>query len=140
MEKKLYITGYDMERLELILDAALQKNHNQYDNIRKLMDDLDRADIVDEKDVPDDVVLMNSQVSVMDLDSNEKMTFKLVFPEEANLDRKKVSILAPVGSAVLGYRTGDIVEWEVPSRKRRLKIAKVTQKSKDNTNIKKPLG
>ena len=80
MENKLYITQKDMERLEPVLDAALQRNTQQKDNIEKLMDDLDRANIVDDMEVPDDVVIMNSEVTVIDLDSNEPMTFALVFP------------------------------------------------------------
>ncbi|NLA76061.1 MAG: nucleoside diphosphate kinase regulator [Deltaproteobacteria bacterium] len=127
MENKLYITQKDMERLEPVLDAALQRNTQQKDNIEKLMDDLDRANIVDDMEVPDDVVIMNSEVTVIDLDSNEPMTFALVFPENADLDDKKVSILAPVGSAVLGYRAGDTVEWVVPLCKKRLKIDRVIQ-------------
>jgi regulator of nucleoside diphosphate kinase len=91
------------------------------------MDDLDRADIVDDMDMPDDVVIMNSEVTVIDLDSKQQMTFALVFPENADLDEKKISILAPVGSAVLGYRVGDIVEWRVPLCKRRLMIDRVIQ-------------
>jgi len=127
MENKLYITQKDMERLEPVLDAALQKNSQQRDNIERLMDDLDRADIVDDMNIPDDVVTMNSEVTVIDLDSKQQMTFALVFPENADLDDKKISILAPVGSAVLGYRVGDIVEWRVPLYKRRLKIDRVIQ-------------
>lgn len=127
MENKLYITQNDMERLEPVLDAALQKNSQQRDNIERLMDDLDRADIVDDMDIPDDVVTMNSEVTVIDLDSKQQMTFALVFPENAALDDKKISILAPVGSAVLGYRVGDIVEWRVPLCKKRLKIDRVIQ-------------
>jgi regulator of nucleoside diphosphate kinase len=127
MENKLYITENDMERLEPVLDAALQKNSQQRDNIERLMDDLDRADIVDDMDMPDDVVIMNSEVTVIDLDSKQQMTFALVFPENADLDEKKISILAPVGSAVLGYRVGDIVEWRVPLCKRRLMIDRVIQ-------------
>ncbi len=127
MENKLYITENDMERLEPVLDAALQKNSQQRDNIERLMDDLDRADIVDDMDIPDDVVIMNSEVTVIDLDSKQQMTFALVFPESADLDDKKISILAPVGSAVLGYRVGDTVEWVVPLCKKRLKIDRVVQ-------------
>ncbi|NLD37077.1 MAG: nucleoside diphosphate kinase regulator [Desulfatiglans sp.] len=128
MENKIYITEKDIERLEPVLDAALQKNSQQRENIERLLDDLDRADIVDDIDVPDDVVIMNSEVTVIDLDSKQQMTFALVFPENADLDDKKISILAPVGSAVLGYRVGDIVEWRVPLCKKRLKIDSVIQR------------
>ena len=76
-------------------------------------------------DVPPDVVTMNSEITVHDLDSNEDMTFALVFPSEADVDRQKISILAPIGTAVLGYRLGDTIEWNVPGRTRRLKIERV---------------
>ena len=121
----MYVTEQDMVRLELILDSALQRNDCQRENVKRLMEDLDRASIIDAEDVSHDLVTMNSVVCVVDADSGEKMTFTLVYPEAADLSQGKVSVLAPVGSAVLGYRTGDVVEWKVPSGQRRLKIEKV---------------
>jgi len=132
VEENLYVTEQDMERLELILDSALQRNDSQRENVRRLMEDLDRASIIDAEDVPHDVVTMNSVVCVADVDSGEEMTFTLVYPEGADLSQEKVSVLAPVGSAVLGYRTGDMVEWKVPSGQRRLKIEKVFHQPEAN--------
>jgi len=132
VERNLYVTEHDMVRLELILDSALQRNDSQRENVKRLMEDLDRASIIDAEDVPHDVVTMNSVVCVADVDSGEEMTFTLVYPEAADLSQEKVSVLAPVGSAVLGYRTGDMVEWKVPSGHRRLKIEKVIHQPEAN--------
>jgi regulator of nucleoside diphosphate kinase len=68
---------------------------------------------------------MNCKVELLDLDKNEKMTFTLVFPNAANIDQGKISILAPIGTAILGYRVGDIVIWQVPAGQRRIKIEKI---------------
>jgi len=70
-------------------------------------------------------VTMNSEVAVRDMDSNEEMTFAVVFPSDADVNRQRISILAPMGTAVLGYRVGDTIEWKVPGRRRRLKIERV---------------
>jgi regulator of nucleoside diphosphate kinase len=64
-------------------------------------------------------------VSLRDLDSGEQMQVSLVYPSAADAAAKKISILAPIGTAILGYRTGDTVEWEVPAGVRRLKIEDV---------------
>ena len=125
LEKRVYVTEQDMARLELIVDSAPQKSDHEKENVRRLSEDLNRASIIDTENVPRDVVTMNSKVCVMDVDSGEEMTFILVFPEAADFSRGKVSVLAPVGSAVLGYRAGDVVEWKVPSGKRRLRIKEV---------------
>ena len=71
------------------------------------------------------VVTMNSKVLLEDLDNRERMTVTLVFPADANADEGAVSVLAPVGTAILGYSEGDVVEWPVPDGVRRLKIRKV---------------
>jgi regulator of nucleoside diphosphate kinase len=68
---------------------------------------------------------MNSKAEIRDLNTKETMTYTLVFPLDANIDEGKISILAPLGTAILGYRVGDEFEWEVPSGKRRLRIEKI---------------
>ena len=71
------------------------------------------------------MVTMNSEVAVRDMDSDEEMTFAVVFPSDADVNRQRISILAPMGTAVLGYRVGDTFSWNVPGRTRRLKIERV---------------
>ena len=81
--------------------------------------------MVDPKDVPSDVITMRSKVRLKDLSTGEEMVYSLVFPTEANLDEGKISVLAPIGTAMLGYSRGDVIEWEVPSGVRRLKVEQV---------------
>ena len=66
-----------------------------------------------------------STVRLKDLDSSKELIYSLVFPKEADVDKGKISVLAPVGTAMIGYRVGDIIEWEVPSGLRRLKVEEV---------------
>lgn len=86
---------------------------------------MERAEVVEQKDIPPDVITMRSTVSLKDLDTGEKTIYWLAFPTEANYDEGKISVLAPVGTAMLGYRRGDVIEWEAPSGVRRLKVEEV---------------
>lgn len=90
--------------------------------------ELSRADIVQDKDVPADAVAMGSTVTFIDLDSNEEKTISLVYPNEADVAQMKISILSPVGSALIGLRIGGNIDWPVPQGKvRRLKVIAVQQ-------------
>jgi len=80
---------------------------------------------VEPKNIPHDVITMNSVVRIKDLDTNEEKTFALVFPGKAKVAEKAISILAPVGTALIGYREGDIIEWEVPAGKKRLQVMEI---------------
>lgn len=88
--------------------------------------ELSRADIVPGEDIPADAVAMGSQVTFVDLDSNEEKTISLVYPNEADVTQMKISILSPVGSALIGLRIGGNIDWPVPEGKvRRLKVISV---------------
>ena len=68
---------------------------------------------------------MNSRVRLTDVETNEEQIYTVVFPSEANLEDGKISILAPIGTAILGYRVGDTVEWRVPGGVRTLRIEEI---------------
>jgi regulator of nucleoside diphosphate kinase len=68
---------------------------------------------------------MRSKVRLKDLVSGESNTYSLVFPTEANFAEGKISVLAPIGTAILGYKRGDTIEWPVPSGLRRLKVEEI---------------
>lgn len=68
---------------------------------------------------------MNSKIALRDMDSGEEKTYTLVYPENANMAEDKVSILAPIGTTMFGYRIDDVFEWEVPAGKRRLKVESI---------------
>jgi regulator of nucleoside diphosphate kinase len=76
-------------------------------------------------EVSERVVTMRSEVLLRDLDSQQEFTCTLSYPEESDVDTGRISVLAPVGTAILGYREGTVVEWEVPAGKRRLRIEKI---------------
>ena len=122
-EATIYITEVDRQRLEKLIEIASERDSMAgHENLRRLEHELDRAETVAPKDVPADVVTMRSKVRLRDLNTGEEMVYTLVFPTEANYDEGKISVLAPVGTAMLGYRAGDTIEWQVPSGLRRLKV------------------
>ncbi len=126
MERKdIYITKFDQERLKELVGVANSFSYNGRIDLTHLAGELSRAKIVDSKKIPPDVVTMNSRVGILDLDTNENMDYQLVFPRDADIEANKISILAPLGTAILGYRVGDEFEWEMPSGKRRLKIVEI---------------
>ena len=77
---------------------------------------------VEPEAVPADVVTLSSTVRVTDLESGAAMDYTIVMPGEANYDAGRISVLAPLGTALLGYRVGDEIEWDVPRGIRRLRI------------------
>jgi regulator of nucleoside diphosphate kinase len=124
-ESTIYVTEFDLKRLSRLLNSAWLWNKKDMDYLTKLEKELERAQIVSPQDIPGDVVTMNSRARIKDLDSNEEMVFTLVFPAEADYGRGRLSILAPIGTALLGCRAGDTVEWGVPAGARRLKVEEV---------------
>ncbi len=91
--------------------------------------ELDRACVVNLADLPADVVAMNSRVVVRDLDSGEKLAYEITWPGEGAAEQQSISVLAPLGMALLGYRTGQVVEWPVPAGVRKLKIVTASQQA-----------
>lgn len=125
-EANIYVTKTDHVRLTKLIELAREREgdaNRAY--LNRLEEELERAEVVEQKDIPPDVITMRSTVSLKDLDTGEKMIYWLAFPTEANYDEGKISVLAPVGTAMLGYRRGDVIEWEVPSGLRRLEVEAV---------------
>jgi regulator of nucleoside diphosphate kinase len=125
IKSTIYITSQDKQRLEELLAEAAGFDPRKQGDLKALAEELRRAVIVDPKEVPADVITMNSRAELIDLDSGETVTFSLVFPPQANIDEEKISVLAPIGAGMLGYRVGDEFEWKVPEGVRRMKVTKV---------------
>ncbi len=123
--RNLYITEFDKSRLEELIEVAEEFGGHERKDLESLAKELEKAEVVPPKNVPADVVTMNSKVLLRDLTTSEEMTCVLVFPKDANIDTGAISVLAPVGTAILGYAKGDIVEWPVPSGVRRICIEDV---------------
>ena len=121
----IYVTEPDYQRLSGLIQITRERNGVDREYLNKLEAELDRAEIVDPQHVPADVITMRSKVRLKDLVSGESNTYSLVFPTEANFSEGKISVLAPIGTAILGYKRGDTIEWPVPSGVRRLKIDEI---------------
>jgi len=123
--RRIFITEYDRERLEKILPATPDVTNRNRQDLRNLAKELARAKIVPPERIPPDVVTMNSRVVLRDLNSDETMTYTLVFPKDADIGAGAISILAPVGTAIIGYAVGDVIEWPVPGGTRRIRIEQI---------------
>lgn len=124
-QRQIFITDNDARRLGEILGVAGEFKYRDRRDLEALAGELRRAKIVGSQVVPKDIVTMNTRLVLEDLDSRQQMEFTLVFPAEADVDKHRISVLSPVGTAVLGYAEGDVVEWTVPAGRRRLLIKKV---------------
>ena len=124
MRDRIYITDADLEKLRRLISGRSGAKATDHEYLDMLEQELDRAEIVEPDAVPRDVVTMNSEVGLKDLDSGEVRVYRLVFPSQSRTGNS-ISVLAPIGTAMLGYRVGDVIEWRVPKGIRRLKVLEV---------------
>lgn len=119
-QSQIIITHNDFQKLSALVS-------NSTSQLAELLEEeLDRATVVTDEELPDDVVSMNSTVCFTDLDSGAESVVTLVYPHEANIEKNKISILAPIGSALIGLRVGQVIQWPVPNGKeKRLKVISV---------------
>lgn len=113
------VTTTDLERLEQLIA--------NYDTeaVEQLDAELARAEVVPQSEIADDVVTMNSEVVYEDATSGVQRKVRLVYPKDADAERGCVSVLAPLGSALLGLRVGQTIDWRMPSGKRRVRVVAV---------------
>jgi regulator of nucleoside diphosphate kinase len=123
--KSLHIASSDRETLRFVAAAALARKGPVADAARNLLNELDRAVVRPPAEVPADVVRLGSSVEIKDLADGSVESYTLVLPEFANADEKRLSVLAPIGTAVLGYAEGDEIEWRTPGGLRRLRLLTV---------------
>lgn len=123
--RQIIITTDDLRRLEALLSSKRALIIGGSDRLMGLRAKLSRAHVVPQNSVPEDLVSMNSTVTVRDLDTGHVDTYTLVYPDQADIANNKLSILAPMGTAILGYRIGDELRWRVPGRWRRVRVESV---------------
>lgn len=121
MNRTIYITQADMTRLRSLIESLKTSR----EDIKDLRAELNQASIVAPVDIPPDVITMNSTAQLRDLADDQLMTYTLVFPTHANADDGRISVLAPIGTAMLGHRVGDEFEWLVPAGPLRLRVESV---------------
>jgi regulator of nucleoside diphosphate kinase len=122
-QRTIKITQPDMNKLSSLLDSWRFRFDSEH--LLALEDELDRAEVLASSEPPQDVVAMNSWVTFTDMDTGTRHEYQVVFPRDANLTENRISVLAPIGTAVLGYAVGHEIEWKVPGGVRRLRIEDV---------------
>ena len=121
----IIISDADHQRLEALIESVRYDASLRDDYLDALDGELKRARVVPQSDMPPEVITMNSVVRLRDLDSEETEEYELVYPADADMAHNRISVLAPVGTAILGYRRGDVIEWPVPAGLRRLRVEEV---------------
>jgi regulator of nucleoside diphosphate kinase len=115
------ITGPDFDRLnDLSQSQQYRTTHSAL--LADLKDELNHGKVVPSDSVPRGIITMNSQVRVRDLDTDERETYTLAYPGEADIQTGKLSVLAPLGIALLGARVGQTVKVHAPAGLRKLKV------------------
>jgi regulator of nucleoside diphosphate kinase len=118
-QQSLLITDQDFERLSLLVQ------HSESKTAALLEEELARATVVSQTKIPNDIVTMNSTIRFVDEDSGKESEVTLVYPKDADVTHRRVSVLAPVGMALIGLKIGQSIEWPMPNGIRRLKVVGV---------------
>lgn len=126
--RTIFITQADLKRLLPIIEGM----KNTRDDLRALQTELEHAHVVSPAQLPPDVISMNTKARLRDLDTGEEMTFTLVFPGNASIEHDRISVAAPIGTAMLGQRMGDEFEWQVPAGSVRLRVEEVLYQPEAN--------
>ncbi|MGZ8511463.1 MAG: GreA/GreB family elongation factor [Chitinophagaceae bacterium] len=98
---------------------------NEKQNFKSLSEELSKATILTKNKFPEDVIRLNSTAIIKDTDTNRVITVTIVMPEQADVKKNKVSVLAPVGTALIGFKKGQQVVWPVPSGTKKFMIMEV---------------
>jgi regulator of nucleoside diphosphate kinase len=115
----LVVTSQDFDRVQDAMSTA-----SGFD-VDRLDSELARAQIIDQKEAPRSLVTMNSLVTYQDVKSGKRHTVRLVYPRDANVSKSQISVFAPLGSALLGLREGQEIDWTMPGGPRRIKVVEV---------------
>jgi len=124
-KRQIIISREDHERLENLFLSGFASAFSDQPYLQALRAELNLAQIVEPDEMLPDVVTMNSTVQLRPIRSKEVETYTLVYPKDANIAEDKLSVLAPIGTAILGNRVGDSVQWQVPSGLIQFKIEKL---------------
>lgn len=119
MNKPIYLSTEDYPRIRALVSLG------RGETFVKLRQELERAVVLDALVLPSGVVRIGSEVCIRDLDSGEAEAYTLCMPDRADAERGRLSVLAPVGMALIGYAEGDVIEWQTPGGIRRLEIQRV---------------
>ncbi len=120
--RRVYITDYDLHRLSMLLRSQGDLKRPGKEQLLDLAADLKRAVVVSAQKVVPNVITMNSRFRLKDLDTSEEGEYTLVFPGRANKGQGKISILAPIGAALIGAREHETISVMTPSGIKQLRV------------------
>ncbi|MBP7933419.1 MAG: nucleoside diphosphate kinase regulator [Phycisphaerae bacterium] len=123
--RNIYITVEDMTRLSEYVRVARARHQEDISYLNTLREELDRADVVLPERMPADIVTMHSQVLLRDLASGEETQYVIVFPENADILEGRISVVSPIGAAMLGRKVGDTIRVHAPAGTRRMRIERL---------------
>ncbi|SHF26279.1 regulator of nucleoside diphosphate kinase [Flavisolibacter ginsengisoli DSM 18119] len=123
-KNQLLLRKDDYDILINCIRSGQGKTAFDHQNIEELESELKKARLVPKDQFPGNVVRLNSRVVIKE-DSGKQMELMVVIPEQANIKERKISVMAPIGTALLGFKQGEKIAWEVPSGKKTFTIVKV---------------
>ena len=126
IKNNLVIRKDDYSLLVSYLNNARRQSTFDRRNAEELTDELKKATVVNKNDFPEDVVRLNSKVRIKAEGKGEEMELILVTPDKANIKEKRISIMAPIGTALIGFRQGQKVKWKVPAGNKTFMILEVS--------------
>lgn len=123
----LILTKDDFKRLKKLLESADEKDAVMAPCYQKLQSEIQTAVCFSEEEFPSDVIRFGS---IIDIETPYSMLvdYELVTPLEADAKLKKLSILSPMGSALIGYAEGDLITWSFPGGEKEIRIVRVCNK------------
>ena len=124
-KSKLIIAWEDYETLDAYIKGLRSVNAFDRNNVMLLQEELKKAKLVKRDELPADVVRLNSRVVIREGTKEKFIELVVVVPEKADIKKKKISVFAPVGTALIGFRQGEKIKWNVPSGSKTFTIIKV---------------
>ena len=119
------VTEFDARRLQSLIEGSRLRDVRDAGSAEMLERHLDEAEVTPAAHIGPNTVTMNSEVRVRDLDTHEVIVFRIVFPRSAQAALGRISVLAPLGMAILGRSVGDNVTWHTPGGVRRLRVDRI---------------
>ena len=130
MQPSIIVSSNDLERLEGLLALPAFRSRSDLDGLRN---ELERADVRDPKDMPADVITMNSRARFLEENTGREYELTLAYPKDADAEARRVSIFSPAGSALLGLSAGQVIDWKTPDGNAiRLQVLEVTWQPEAN--------
>jgi len=122
---QITITKLDYARITKSIKDAKQSRSISDAEAEKLLNELKSAKVVEPEAIPSDVVTMNSIVKISFVKNKKQVQFQIVYPDQADVKKKKISIFSPIATALIGYKAGDEIEWLVPAGLTRIRIDEI---------------